>query len=171
MISMSDQLFKAGEEEEELTVYSRELRTLITGYLDQSVIFFSFWATGTEQISVERQREAACARCCFVFSYKMNVCISGHWFILVKSLLTTDKQMVSLGKGWGVGGVAAPSRPARAQGFPSPSLCSLIGSALWDSRKDSHTARHCNRRQSLIVSTAADLAASLQSSAHQYALD
>lgn len=63
----------------------------------------------------------------FVLSYKMNVCISGHRFSLIKSSLTTDKQMVSLGK---EGGVVAPSRPARVQGSPSPSLCSLIGSSF-----------------------------------------
>lgn len=96
MISMSDQLFKAGEEEEELTVYSHGFN-----YAQVCFVFFSFWATGTERISIERQREAACGRCCFVFLYKMNVCISGHWFSLVKSSLTTYKPMVSLGKGGG----------------------------------------------------------------------
>lgn len=44
MVSMSDQMFKAGEEEEELTVLLTwiKLHTLMGGYLDRSEISFLF---------------------------------------------------------------------------------------------------------------------------------
>lgn len=168
MVSTSDRMFKAGEEEEELTVYSRGLNYTHSSVDIWTKVWFLFYLSDRNGTNLSRTAARGSVCTVLFLSYKMNVCISGHRFSLIKSSLTTDKQMVSLGK---EGGVVAPSRPARVQGSPLPSLCSLIGSSFWDSSKDSHTVRHCNRRQSLIVSAAADLAAPLQSSAHQYALD
>lgn len=170
MIPRSDQLFKAGEEEEELTVYSRGLNYAHSEVDIWTKVWFLFFLSNRNRTNLGRTAARGSVWmllfCLFVQNERLH-----KWSLVQSRQVFAHNGQTDGLFGKRGGGVAASSRPARVQGFPSPSLCSLIGSALWDSRKDSHTARHCNRRQSLIVSTAADLAASLQSSAHQYALD
>lgn len=112
-----------------------ETNRKLCGHFGREVWFWAAWMKGT---SVKRL---------VLVATETMVCTSGLGFSPLKSsaqprLPITRVDATASGGRWLV------------QGLPWPWLCSAAGWPLWDRRKDSHTAKHWNTRQSVIVSAA-----------------